>query len=296
MTILYCHCAYADVVPEATKQAVRAALADADGRVEEVADLCELAAAGDARLADLAAGNRPLHIVACYDRAVRHLFEFAGTPLPGSATVHNMRTEAPEAILARLGVNEADVRARRGSGGSSSSAMAHDTPDGDNRVLPHPARKAPAAEQPGESGPLPFPAKAPDDWIAWYPVIDYDRCVSCGQCAEFCLFGAYDVDSGGRVRVAHPAKCKLNCPACARVCPKSAIIFPKFPDGGPIAGDEGTLGAGAEAGMQTDLDRLGRGDVYEALRRRAADARAAAQAKAAERERAAARPEDDSPA
>jgi NAD-dependent dihydropyrimidine dehydrogenase PreA subunit len=286
VTILYCDCAYADVVPEATKQTVRAALAAADGRVEAVADLCELAAAGDARLADLAGGDGPLHVVACHERAVRWLFEFAGAPLPAAAAVHNMRTESPETILARLGL-DAEDEAR-----SVSAPTARDDRE---------ARRGrrPAAQEYGE--PPPFPAKAPDDWIAWYPVIDYDRCVSCGQCAEFCLFGTYEVDEGGRVRVAHPAKCKLNCPACARVCPKSAIVFPKFPDGGPIAGDEGTLGSGAEDGMQTDLDRLGRGDVYEALRKRAADARAAAQAKAADRERAAARradaaSEDTSPA
>jgi len=259
MMILYCHCAYADVVPEATKDTVRAALAGADGRVEEVADLCELAAAGDALIRELASGAGPLHIVACHERAVRWLFDVAGAPLPGSATVHNMRTEKAETILARLGLTETQ-KARRVS--------------------------APAAQPP-------FPAKAPDDWIAWYPVIDYDRCVSCGQCAEFCIFGTFEVDAGGRVLVAHPEKCKLNCPACARVCPASAIIFPKFPDGGPIAGDEGTLSSGAEDGMQTDLDRLGRGDVYEALRRRAADARAAAQAKAAAR-RAGAESEDAS--
>ncbi len=291
MTILYCHCAYAGVVPEATKQAVRGALPRADGRVEEVADLCELAAAGDARLADFAAADGPLHVVACHPRAVRWLFEFAGAPLPGAATIHNMRTEAAETILARLGV----------SGGANTLSPGGRGPgEGDRAVDSQHSPSPPPSPVKGE-GDSPFPPKAPDAWIAWYPVIDYDRCVSCGQCAEFCLFGTYAVEADGRVRVAHPAKCKLNCPACARVCPKSAIIFPKFPDGGPIAGDEGTLGDGAEDGMQTDLDRLGRGDVYEALRRRAADARAAADAKAAERERAAARraatrPEDTSPA
>ena len=255
MTILYCHCAYADIVPEATKHALRTALAGADGRVETVADLCELAAARDPLLGHLVGSDAgPLHVVACQERAVRWLFEFAGTPLPGSATVHNMRTDTAETILARLGL--------AGAAGTS--------PD-----------EADAAA--GEAAP--FPEKAPDDWIAWYPVIDYDRCVSCGQCAEFCIFGAFEVASDGRVRVAHPAKCKLNCPACGRVCPASAIIFPKFPDGGPIAGGEGTLGAGAEDGMRIDLDRLGRGDVYEALRRRAADAKTAARAKAAARGR-----------
>jgi len=246
VTILYCHCAYADVVPEETRRAVRAALAAADGRVEVVADLCERAAARDPLLAELASGDGPLHVVACYPRAVRWLFEFAGASLPGSATVHNMRTDDAATILTRLGL------------------AAHTL--------------SPGGRKPGEGG-NGFPEKSPDDWIAWYPVIDEDRCVSCGQCMEFCLFGAYERDADKRIRVANPAACKLNCPACARVCPKSAIIFPKFPDGGPIAGTDGTLAADAEDGMRGDLARLGKEDVYDVLRQRAARAREAARAK-----------------
>ena len=269
MTILYCHCAYADVVPKETKRSVRAALAGADGRVEEVADLCELAAGGDPLLADLVtSGGGPIHVIACHERAVRWLFDFASVALPGSATVHNMRTEKAETILMRLGLRGDTLSpGGRGQGEGDRAVDSYRSPS------PHPS---PAK---GE-GDTPFPAKAPGDWIAWYPVIDYDRCVSCGQCAEFCIFGAFEVEADRRVRVAHPAKCKLNCPACGRVCPKSAIIFPKFPDGGPIAGSEGKLGKDAEKGMQADLDRLGHGDVYEALRRRAADARAAADRRA----------------
>jgi Pyruvate/2-oxoacid:ferredoxin oxidoreductase delta subunit len=76
-------------------------------------------------------------------------------------------------------------------------------------------------------------------WPAWFPVIDYDRCNSCRQCVSFCAFGVYSV-SGKSVHVTSPSNCKDNCPACARICPSLAIIFPKVDDI-PINGDEVTI-------------------------------------------------------
>ncbi len=66
----------------------------------------------------------------------------------------------------------------------------------------------------------------PRDWIAWYPVIDSDRCVDCGKCADFCMFGVYAINEE-KVKVVKPSGCKTDCPACARMCPANAIIFPK---------------------------------------------------------------------
>ena len=74
-------------------------------------------------------------------------------------------------------------------------------------------------------------------WRVWYPVIDTDRCTGCRQCVSFCLFGVYEVIEG-RVVVSNPRKCKDNCPACARICPAGAIIFPKHPNP-PINGGQG---------------------------------------------------------
>ncbi len=74
----------------------------------------------------------------------------------------------------------------------------------------------------------------------WYPVIDFDRCTHCYECVEFCLFGVYEVDPAEEVHAAVPDNCKPGCPACSRVCPAAALIFPRYGGRGPIAGaDEG---------------------------------------------------------
>ena len=73
----------------------------------------------------------------------------------------------------------------------------------------------------------------------WYPVLDYSRCTGCGQCREFCLFGVYSLEDG-RICVASPDNCKHGCPACARVCPRGAIMFPHYAGSPEIAGAAGT--------------------------------------------------------
>jgi ferredoxin len=62
-----------------------------------------------------------------------------------------------------------------------------------------------------------------------------------------------------RVTVTHPQHCKNNCPACARQCPTSAIIFPKY-ERSPINGGEE---------MQEKAVRLDSKELYgEVLRKR----------------------------
>jgi ferredoxin len=73
----------------------------------------------------------------------------------------------------------------------------------------------------------------------WYPVIDHDRCTGCRQCLDFCLFGVYSVDGSDDVVPTQPDNCKPGCPACARVCPVGAIMFPEYDASATIAGGDG---------------------------------------------------------
>lgn len=61
----------------------------------------------------------------------------------------------------------------------------------------------------------------------WYPVIDYSRCTNCMECIDFCLFGVYGVDAQESILVEQPDNCRKGCPACSRVCPENAILFPQ---------------------------------------------------------------------
>jgi NAD-dependent dihydropyrimidine dehydrogenase PreA subunit len=84
----------------------------------------------------------------------------------------------------------------------------------------------------------------------WYPVIDYSRCTNCMECIDFCLFGVYGVDKVETILVEQPDNCRKGCPACSRVCPENAIIFPqhKTPE---IAG-----AAAVAASLKIDLSKL----------------------------------------
>lgn len=99
--ILYCHCAYAQVVPPETKAAVLDQLSASGVSFEAAPDLCEMSARRDPALAQMAADPESI-IVACYPRAVRWLFAAAGTPLPDGVQVVNMRVKNVSEIVAAL--------------------------------------------------------------------------------------------------------------------------------------------------------------------------------------------------
>ncbi len=85
----------------------------------------------------------------------------------------------------------------------------------------------------------------------WYPVIDYSRCTNCMECIDFCLFGVYGVDAADRILVEQQDNCKKGCPACSRVCPENAIIFPEHKTPAIAGADVGTA-----TGLKIDLSKL----------------------------------------
>lgn len=109
-------------------------------------------------------------------------------------------------------------------------------------------------------------------WKPWFPVIDYDRCTNCMQCLSFCLFDVYAVDDKEQITVQNQQKCKTDCPACSRVCPEVAILFPKYGKG-PINGDVVRESDVLREAMKVDISALLGGDIYSALRSRQSDAR-----------------------
>src|SRR5881396_3445550 len=110
------------------------------------------------------------------------------------------------------------------------------------------------------------------EWKPWFPVIDYDRCTNCMQCLSFCLFGVYGVDGEKRIQVQNNDNCKTNCPACSRVCPEAAIMFPKY-KAGPINGDVVSDSDLQREKMKIDISALLGGDVYALLRERSEKAK-----------------------
>jgi hypothetical protein len=104
--ILYCRCAYAQVVPNDVKNEVLEKLCDSGAPFECVSDLCEMSARKDPQLKELIDHDQPVKIVACYHRAVKWLFHSAGLPFPdekeSSIEVLNMREQTADEIVTNL--------------------------------------------------------------------------------------------------------------------------------------------------------------------------------------------------
>ena len=205
--IVICACASRSFISKVQVAELVATLQQAGYNVTIVADLCESAATDPARMRELVAGNI---IMGCYTRALRALADRADC---SAAKNINIRGRKVEQVLKELNLDD---------------AMDHDEE--------WQARRNAALAEINA-----FTVKVATD--AWYPVLDYEKCVDCGKCHDFCLFGVYSIEDG-KVKVAQPQNCKNNCPACSRVCPAEAVIFPKYersPINGGSASEEGVI-------------------------------------------------------
>lgn len=109
-------------------------------------------------------------------------------------------------------------------------------------------------------------------WKPWFPVIDFRRCTNCMQCLSFCLFDVYGVSKDHKIEVRNQDNCKTDCPACSRVCPEVAIMFPKYRHG-PINGDQVSADDMRREAMKVDISALLGGDIYSMLRDRSEKAK-----------------------
>jgi Pyruvate/2-oxoacid:ferredoxin oxidoreductase delta subunit len=298
--ILICRCVHSGIVPADRSSAVADALREAGLPCVTVPDLCALCAKRDPNL--LAWAGRPgRKIVACHPRAIVNLFDAAGATLPDDAQIVNLRTGTAAAAGAELGLRKTENGRRKAEDGAASA----DATSNIQHPTANPQPPAPGIHPPSSSHPplsslpthhsslithhsslIPHPSSlithhsslithpsSLPPWLPWFPVIDRARCTNCRQCLEFCLFGVYVVENG-RVDVRQPQNCKPHCPACARICPHAAIIFPKHDeapiDGAPIVNEDAE-----RARARHDLHELLGDDIDAALaeRRRRAKSR-----------------------
>ena len=231
--ILFCQCAYAKLIPDETLCSVQNQLDASHVAFQRVEDLCFLAAKKHPELRQFVESREKKIILACYPRAVAALLNHAGISSTACNDIEmiNLRTLPADKVAEVFNIYHSE-----------------EAVDSNGEI-------AQKKELPKEN-----------DWLPWFPVIDYSRCIQCMQCLSFCLFGVYGVDSENKLEVQNPEQCKPNCPACSRVCPESAIIFPKYAYS-PINGDQ-VQSIDIQEKVKVDMSTLLSGDFYQTLRDR----------------------------
>ena len=69
----------------------------------------------------------------------------------------------------------------------------------------------------------------PRNKIHWAPKIDYEKCVSCGKCVEFChmqTFGFEEKNGKKKTVVKDQNACVVFCRGCEDICQAGAITHP----------------------------------------------------------------------
>lgn len=225
--ILFCNCG-GKIIEEARKNEIAEFLKDSTADVIQLSDLCGLSVTEKETTHKKLKDAEELLIIACYPRTVHLLLKNIGIDTNAIPTqILNFKELDNEAIFKAVQVSIENS-------GSSSSFETLSTED---------------------------------EWISWYPIIDEERCIHCGQCANFCLFGVYEY-ANQKVKVVYPQGCKNNCPACARICPHTAIIFPKYVQGGAISGSDVIDEVAEQQRQLQDVASILGSDIYSALEQR----------------------------
>lgn len=66
----------------------------------------------------------------------------------------------------------------------------------------------------------------PRNKIPWYPMINYEKCVSCGKCVDYCTLRTFEFENkNGKKRpiVKNPNNCVVLCTGCDEICSSGAV-------------------------------------------------------------------------
>jgi NAD-dependent dihydropyrimidine dehydrogenase PreA subunit len=229
--IVFCNCVSDRIEPERL-QSIENNLIDSNIDLIKIYDLCGASVINREKLRSVFSRNNEYLVIGCHSRAVKLLLENAGTKIGDySCKFINFFGSDNEEIFRE----------------TSSFLNGNDRYQ---QVVIEEIRNS-------------------QDWAPWFPLIDYSRCTSCSQCADFCLFGVYE-KTGEKINVLNPQQCKNNCPACARICPQTAIIFPKYKPGGAIGGSDLIDEISEQKRQVEDINSILNGDIYNTLEQRKA--------------------------
>jgi len=248
--VIFCNCG-AKLIGTERLENISAFLNNSGHSFVEISDLCGCSVDRKSETNELFLAADEVLIIACFPRAVKLLLENCGiNHLSMNFSYLNFRELSNDQIFD--GIN---------------TFLAVENEQGKNSKI-----------------------KNASEWPSWFPLIDHSRCNTCGQCADFCLFGVYE-NTDNKVVVVNPQGCKNNCPACGRICPQTAIVFPKYEHEGAIAGADTIDEIAEQQRQQLDIDSILGNNIYQALEMRKAKrqsiVRSAAMQKAlAEREKA----------
>jgi len=228
--VIFCSCSNTELIPSEIKESILDFLKKQGINSVIIPDLCGFVSNIDEKIEDIISSSISVKIIACYPRAVRWILNAANIKDIKHCEIINMKILSLDLIKEKILKDCSNPSYR-----------------GEEFIY--------------------LESDLKDAWIPWSPVIDYDRCSNCKQCVSFCLFEVYRVSQDGDVIVNRPENCKNNCPACARICPKTAIIFPKL-DESPINGDEVSKDIKKNKNVQLDMEKLINDDLYKTLSKR----------------------------